>query len=373
MLQSLGSPEALLGMIAESGGAGLAPVVAFDGHEVGPAEWVVREWFLDGFAPLPRVLRVGDRALLQHPAAVRDARRGRRRKRARATAPRVRVPRPLVPRRRDRDRRVLRDAHPGAQRAARSAAGDGRRPRVRRRPRAGPRARRSCSAARTISAPIFVLALEALPSRRQARVRGWGSATTRPSDSRASCSPSAHDDDERYLVVEVRSQAPPLRPARARSTRRPLLPAGTRRARRPTAGWSRPRSTPQRRVEDARRQARDRARTARAVELAGRHRAPPTRWPRTSPAPSPRSSAATAPRSILFEPGAEIGRVVATARLHASTTTCACTSMEVPVAQIRAGRRRRERVGPRDRRRPRHALAPDGRARRASRWRRSRS
>ena len=51
MLQSLGSPEALLAMIAESGGASLAPVIAFDGHEVGPTEWVVHERFVDGFEP----------------------------------------------------------------------------------------------------------------------------------------------------------------------------------------------------------------------------------------------------------------------------------------------------------------------------------
>jgi hypothetical protein len=51
MLQSLGSPEALLAMLGDSGGAGLAPVVAFDAREAGPAEWVIREWFVEGFAP----------------------------------------------------------------------------------------------------------------------------------------------------------------------------------------------------------------------------------------------------------------------------------------------------------------------------------
>jgi diguanylate cyclase (GGDEF)-like protein len=53
MLQSLGSPEALLTMIAESGGASLAPVIALRGHAVGPTEWIVHEWFVDGFAPFP--------------------------------------------------------------------------------------------------------------------------------------------------------------------------------------------------------------------------------------------------------------------------------------------------------------------------------
>jgi len=51
MLQSLGSPEALIAMITESGGASLAPVIALEGHAVGPAEWIVREWFVDGFTP----------------------------------------------------------------------------------------------------------------------------------------------------------------------------------------------------------------------------------------------------------------------------------------------------------------------------------
>ena len=51
LLQSLGSPEALVAMITESGGASLAPVIAIEGHEVGPAEWIVRESFREGFAP----------------------------------------------------------------------------------------------------------------------------------------------------------------------------------------------------------------------------------------------------------------------------------------------------------------------------------
>ena len=53
MLQSLGSPSALLAMITESGGAGLAPVIALEGHEVDSAEWIVREWFAEGFEPFP--------------------------------------------------------------------------------------------------------------------------------------------------------------------------------------------------------------------------------------------------------------------------------------------------------------------------------
>ena len=53
MLQSLGSPDALLAVITESGGASLAPVIALAGEAVGPTEWVVHERFVDGFAPFP--------------------------------------------------------------------------------------------------------------------------------------------------------------------------------------------------------------------------------------------------------------------------------------------------------------------------------
>jgi diguanylate cyclase (GGDEF)-like protein len=53
MLQSLGSPEALLAVITESGGASLAPVIAVEGQALGPTEWVVHERFVDGFAPFP--------------------------------------------------------------------------------------------------------------------------------------------------------------------------------------------------------------------------------------------------------------------------------------------------------------------------------
>jgi diguanylate cyclase (GGDEF)-like protein len=53
MLQSLGSPDALLEMISESGGASLAPVLLFGGHAVGPCEWIVEERFVAGFEHFP--------------------------------------------------------------------------------------------------------------------------------------------------------------------------------------------------------------------------------------------------------------------------------------------------------------------------------
>jgi diguanylate cyclase (GGDEF)-like protein len=51
MLQSLGTPSALLAMLSEAGGAGLAPVLTFEGEEIGPTEWIIREHFVEGFAP----------------------------------------------------------------------------------------------------------------------------------------------------------------------------------------------------------------------------------------------------------------------------------------------------------------------------------
>jgi diguanylate cyclase (GGDEF)-like protein len=52
-LQSLGSPEALLSVITESGGASLAPIIALEGHAVGPTEWLLEERFLGGFEHFP--------------------------------------------------------------------------------------------------------------------------------------------------------------------------------------------------------------------------------------------------------------------------------------------------------------------------------
>jgi len=52
-LQSLGSPEALLAVITESGGASIAPIIACDGHAIGPTEWIVSDRFIEGFAPFP--------------------------------------------------------------------------------------------------------------------------------------------------------------------------------------------------------------------------------------------------------------------------------------------------------------------------------
>jgi diguanylate cyclase (GGDEF)-like protein len=47
MLQSLGSPDALMEVIVGSGSATLAPIIAIDGARVGPEEWVVNIRFVE--------------------------------------------------------------------------------------------------------------------------------------------------------------------------------------------------------------------------------------------------------------------------------------------------------------------------------------
>lgn len=51
MLQSLGSPDALLTMLTEAGSASLAPIVGISGSSIGPDEWRVELYFEDGYEP----------------------------------------------------------------------------------------------------------------------------------------------------------------------------------------------------------------------------------------------------------------------------------------------------------------------------------
>jgi hypothetical protein len=51
MLQSLGSPDALLAMLTEAGSASLAPIVGISGHSTGPDEWRVELHLEDGYEP----------------------------------------------------------------------------------------------------------------------------------------------------------------------------------------------------------------------------------------------------------------------------------------------------------------------------------
>ena len=51
MLQSLGSPEALLAMLTDAGSASLAPIIMIRGDAVGPAEWRIELHFDEGYEP----------------------------------------------------------------------------------------------------------------------------------------------------------------------------------------------------------------------------------------------------------------------------------------------------------------------------------
>jgi diguanylate cyclase (GGDEF)-like protein len=203
MLQSLGSPEALLAMITESHGAGLAPIIALDGSAAGPTEWVVHEWFADGFAPfaeycswaaglysnIPKLF--GLRAEVIKEACACDG--------APACTYRIRwFPDDATAEAEYFEARLqmLTARLEGLQQTVGDLVSDDDLERV--------LTRIVVSAARTISAPIFVLALEAMPAADQlvyAAGIGDDEAARRAADLLA----RRHDDDERYLVVEVQS------------------------------------------------------------------------------------------------------------------------------------------------------------------------
>ena len=139
------------------------------------------------------------------------------------------------------------------------------------------------SAARTMSAPIFVLALEAMPSAdkhvyalRRRRRRG-----------RAPCNRAARRTRRRRREPSCRRSA--IQSAALRKARRRSTPAGGSSPRsasysRPTPAWWRPRSIPRLR---SRKLASRRSRPAPCSSSRTRSRkSPPARkWPRTSPAP----------------------------------------------------------------------------------------
>ena len=349
MLQSLGSPEALFAMIVGLGRRGpRAGHRASTATRVGPAEWIVREWFLDGFAPFPEYCAWADRALLEHPASCSGcAPRSSKEACACDGAPACEY----------RVRWFPDDAAAAAEyfetriqvltARLEVAAGDGRRSRLRRRPRAASSARSSCPAARTISAPVFVLALEALPSPPTARVRGRArrrrGRAPRGRAARRARTTTTND----HLVVEVQSNRRRYgRLAAVNPTGRffpqervvlaGLRAAGRGRARLRRRARRRPPPGPRPRVPCS---------TCRTRWPTSQR---PTRWPPTSRARSPAVIGCDRAAVILFEPGRD--HRVASSRPTATRvgTTCACASMEVPVAQIAGRRRRRQRLGPRE-------------------------
>ena len=345
MLQSLGSPEALLAMITESGGAGLAPDASRSkATRSARPSGSCASGSLDGFAPFREYCAwaAGLYSNIPQLFGMRtEVDQGSVRLRRRA---RVRVPHPLVPRRCQRPTaEYFEDAHPGPDRAPRGAAAD----------------RSAISSPTTISntsSPRIVVVGRPHDLRAGVRARARSaavaptstctrpaSATTRPSDSRPSSSPNAHDDDEHHLVVEVQSnrrrygrlaavnpngrffpqERIVLQVVRAPGRGRARL--GRRARRRPPPG-------------------RDRPRPARPLELARRNR----HHRRDGRAHRPRR-----PRGHRLRP--RRGHPVRAerdhrprrrhARLLASRRSRACASMDVPVAQMRARRRLRHTCG----------------------------
>ncbi len=331
MLQSLGSPEALLAMITDSGGAGLAPVVGLEGHQVEANEYVVREWFVPGFEPFPEYCAwaaglysniptmFGMRAEVVKTACACDG--------ADACEYHVRwfPDDETVDASNFEARILLLTAQLEAlQQTVNDLVSDDDLERV--------LARIVVSAARTISAPGFVLALEALPAADK-HVYAMGISDDEAERLAREVLANEHAVDECKLVVEVQS-------TRRRYGRlAALTPAG--------------RYFPQERVvlqayarlvaaaldsasalEDARRQ----AQTAGALLELSNSLAEITtvddmaaQIARAVPAVLGCDRSAV----ILFEPGAAIGRVVAT-RGYEPADELRLRSMDVPVALISA-------------------------------------
>ena len=203
MLQSLGSPEALFQMVSESGGAGLAPVLAFEGLEIGPSEWLVRERFLDDFAPyheycawaaglysnIPRLF--GMRTEVSKEACACEG--------APACEYRVRWfpddPTAEAEYLETRNQ-VLTARLEGLQEMVGDLVSDDDLEDV--------LARIIVSAARTISAPVFVLALEALPAADKL-VYATGIGDAEAQRLAVELLANRHDDADDHLVVAVQS------------------------------------------------------------------------------------------------------------------------------------------------------------------------
>ena len=203
MLQSLETPGALLQMITEAGGAGLAPIIALDGHEAGPNEWVVHEWFAEGFAPfreycawasglysnIPKLF--GLRAEVVKEACACDG--------TPACAYRIRwFPDDATADADNFDARiqVLTARLEGLQQMVGELVSDDDLERV--------LTRIVVSAARTLSAPVFVLALEAMPSADK-HVYAVGINDDEAERLAVELLAEARDSNEHHNVVEVQS------------------------------------------------------------------------------------------------------------------------------------------------------------------------
>ena len=268
------------------GRRGLAPVIALEGNEVGADRVGRARMVRRRLRAVPRILRVGGRALLEHPEAVRPARRSRAKKRARATArPRASTASagsPTTPASTptyfEARIQILTARLEGLQQTVGDLVSDDDLERV--------LTRIVVSAARTMSAPIFVLALEAMPAAdKHVYAVGIGDDEAE----RLAAELLAEDTRRRREPSRRRGavEPAPLRAPRRGQPDRPVLPAGTGRApglRAARRGRARLRRRGRGRPPPGRRR--------RAPCSSCRTRSPrsprPTRWPRTSPAPSPR-------------------------------------------------------------------------------------
>jgi diguanylate cyclase (GGDEF)-like protein len=203
MLQSLGSPSALLAVITESGGAGLAPAIAIEGHEVDADEWVVREWFAEEFAPFPEYCAwaaglysniptlFGMRAQVTKEACACEG--------AAACEYRIRWfpdDATVAADNFEARIRVLTARLEGLQQMVGELVSDDDLERV--------LTRIVVSAARSMSAPQFVLALEKMPAADK-RVYSVGVPDDAAERLASEILVGTRDDDEHHLIVEVQS------------------------------------------------------------------------------------------------------------------------------------------------------------------------
>jgi diguanylate cyclase (GGDEF)-like protein len=201
MLQSLGTPSALLAMLSEAGGAGLAPVLSFEGEEAGPTEWLIRERFAEGFEPyraycawasglytnIPTLF--GLRAEVVKEACACDG--------APACVYRLRWfpdEASVLAESFEARIQVLNARLEGLQQMVGELVSDDDLERV--------LTRIVVSAARTMSTPVFVLALESIPSADK-HVYGFGIGDEAAERVAAQLLTETLDTDEHHLVVDV--------------------------------------------------------------------------------------------------------------------------------------------------------------------------
>ncbi len=203
MLQSLGSPTALLEMIAEAGGAGLAPALKFDANEVGPTEWLLREHFADGFEPFPEYCSWATGLYTNIPSLFGVRTEVIKEACACEGAPACVYRLSWFP---DDENgaadnfeariAVLTARLEGLQQMVGELVSDDDLERV--------LTQIVVSAARSMSAPIFVLALEAMPSADKL-VYAVGTPDDAAERLAAELLAGARDDDESHLIVDVKS------------------------------------------------------------------------------------------------------------------------------------------------------------------------